>query len=48
MPSFGWKLDDGEVAAVLTYVRNTWGNTAPAVSANDVASQRKSLATAAD
>lgn len=33
MPSFGWKLGDAEVANVLTYIRNTWGNAAPAVDA---------------
>lgn len=37
MPSFAWKLKDAQVADVLTYIRNHWGNTAPAVSAKDVA-----------
>jgi len=35
----GWRgdlHDDGDVAAVLTYVRNSWGNKAPAVKAEDV------------
>ena len=36
MPSFGWKFNDTEVAAVLTYIRNAWGNAAPAVSADAV------------
>jgi mono/diheme cytochrome c family protein len=40
MPAFGWKLSDAETAAVLTYVRNAWGNAAPAVSADDVGSGR--------
>jgi mono/diheme cytochrome c family protein len=31
MPAFGWKLTDQQAAAVLTYVRNSWGNAAPAV-----------------
>ena len=31
MPSFGWKLTDDEIAAVATYVRNSWGNAAAAV-----------------
>ena len=26
MPSFGWNLGDADVANVLTYVRNSWGN----------------------
>ena len=33
MPSFAWKLDDAQVANVLTYIRNNWGNSAPAVDA---------------
>ena len=36
MPAFGWKLNDAEIAAVLTYVRNSWGLAAPAVTAADV------------
>ncbi len=36
MPSFAWKLDDAEVANVLTYIRNNWGNSAPAVEAGMV------------
>lgn len=40
MPSFAWKLKDAQVADVLTYIRNHWGNTAPAVSAKDVAKIR--------
>ena len=32
MPPFGQVLDDGDIAAVLTYVRGAWGNDAPAVS----------------
>jgi len=40
MPSFAWKLNDAQVADVLTYIRNNWGNTAPAVSAREVAKMR--------
>lgn len=36
MTAFGAVLNDNEVAAVLTYVRNSWGNKAPAVSADTV------------
>lgn len=32
MPPFGQVLDDGDIAAVLTYVRGAWGNDAPPVS----------------
>jgi mono/diheme cytochrome c family protein len=28
MPSFAWKLSDTDIAAVLTYIRNSWGNAA--------------------
>ncbi len=44
MPSYGWKLTDAQVAAVATYVRNSWGNSAPAVSAGDVAKLRRKVA----
>lgn len=43
MPSFAWKLSDAQVADVLTYIRNNWGNTAPAVSAGAVKRIRSSL-----
>ncbi len=43
MPSFAWKLDDQQVADVLTYIRNAWGNAAPPVSADDVAGPRHRL-----
>ncbi|MCW5626063.1 MAG: cytochrome c, partial [Burkholderiales bacterium] len=33
MPPFGHVLDDGQIAAVLTYIRGAWGNTAGPVSA---------------
>lgn len=36
MPPFGHLLDDGDVAAVATYIRQSWGNLAPAVSALEV------------
>jgi mono/diheme cytochrome c family protein len=36
MPPFKQLLSDGEVAAVATYVRQSWGNQAAAVSALDV------------
>jgi mono/diheme cytochrome c family protein len=44
MPAFDWRLNDAQVAAVLTYIRNNWGNAAAAVSAGAVASQRTALA----
>ena len=36
MPPFGPIMDDAEVAAVVTYLRASWGNDAPAVSALEV------------
>jgi len=44
MPAFGQTLDDDEAAAVLTYIRNAWGNAATPVSADEVAKHRGSLA----
>jgi mono/diheme cytochrome c family protein len=44
MPAFDWRLEDAQVAAVLTYIRNNWGNAAGPVPASAVASQRASLA----
>ena len=46
MPSFAWKLDDAEIAAVLTYTRNSWGSSAPAVDAPQVAQSRAGAAMA--
>ena len=43
MPSFGWQLDDAQVAAVMTYIRNAWGSGAAAVSSGDVAASRADL-----
>jgi mono/diheme cytochrome c family protein len=43
MPSFAWKLTDQQVADVATFIRNSWGNHAAAVSVSDVRSARKKL-----
>lgn len=40
MPSFASRLSDDDVAAVATYVRNTWGNAYGAVTPEDVAQRR--------
>lgn len=40
MPPYGPSLSDAEVAAVVTYIRNQWGNQAAAVSAQDVGRNR--------
>ncbi|HEY1077398.1 MAG TPA: cytochrome c [Fontimonas sp.] len=36
MPPFGHRLSDREIAAVLSHVRNAWGNAAPAVSEREI------------
>jgi mono/diheme cytochrome c family protein len=43
MPSLGGTLTDENVASVLTYVRNSWGNAAPVVSSADVKALREQL-----
>ena len=43
MPEFGWLLKDDEVAAVLSYIRNSWGNAAPAVSVGEVGKARRAF-----
>jgi mono/diheme cytochrome c family protein len=44
MPSFAWKLNDDQAAAVLTYIRNSWGSSAPAVDPHQVSQARASMA----
>jgi mono/diheme cytochrome c family protein len=43
MAAFDWRLNDAQAAAVLTYIRNSWGNAAGPVSLGVVASERMSL-----
>lgn len=43
MPSFAGSLSDDHIAAVLTYIRNSWGNAAAPVEAGDVKKVKKSL-----
>jgi mono/diheme cytochrome c family protein len=43
MPAFGWQLTDQQVAAVTTYLRNSWGHTASAVSPGQVKQARDRL-----
>lgn len=43
MPSFARELSDAETADVATYIRNSWGNRVPAVSASAVVQLRKQL-----
>jgi mono/diheme cytochrome c family protein len=43
MPSFAWRLNDRQVADLLTYVRNNWGNAAGRVTPQAVAAIRARL-----
>ena len=40
MPSLGYRLNDSQVAAVVTYIRNSWGNAAPRVDPDAVSALR--------
>jgi mono/diheme cytochrome c family protein len=44
MAAMGAMLSDSDLAAVLTYVRSSWGNKAEAVTADDVKSVRAAIA----
>jgi mono/diheme cytochrome c family protein len=41
MPPFGGKLDDNQIAAVASYVRNSWGNHFGIVRPDEVAQVRR-------
>jgi mono/diheme cytochrome c family protein len=43
MAPMGAALSDADLAAVLTYIRNSWGNSASAVTADDIKPIRASL-----
>ena len=40
MPNFAEDLDDRQIADILTYVRSSWGNAAPAMGPAAVAAER--------
>jgi mono/diheme cytochrome c family protein len=40
MPPFSATLDDGQVAAVISFIRNRWGNHGGIVTPDDVARWR--------
>jgi mono/diheme cytochrome c family protein len=42
MPSYAWQLNDVQVAAVATYVRNSWGHAAGVVPESDARAVRQS------
>ncbi len=41
MPAYAWRLSDQEVADVVNFIRNSWGNQGGKVDAKDVAKLRK-------
>jgi mono/diheme cytochrome c family protein len=43
MPAFGHQLSDAEIAAVASYVRSSFGNKSPAVTADVVKAERAKL-----
>ncbi|WP_137165430.1 c-type cytochrome [Salinimonas lutimaris] len=43
MPSFAWKMNDQQIAEILNYVRNNWGNQASNVTTDQVKTMRKEL-----
>jgi mono/diheme cytochrome c family protein len=43
MPAFAWVMNDDQVAAVVNYIRNSWGNSAPIVDSGDVQKERDAL-----
>ena len=44
MPDFAWRLSDQEAAQLVSFIRNSWGNQAPEVTAADVAKVRQAIA----
>jgi mono/diheme cytochrome c family protein len=48
MPAFGWILTDDQVADVLTYIRNSWGNSASSIDAGVVKKERETLVERSD
>lgn len=47
MPSFKSDFNDAQLAAILTYVRSSWGNKAPAITPAQIAAARKQSSAAA-
>jgi mono/diheme cytochrome c family protein len=48
MPAFAWQLNDDQVAAVLTYIRNAWQTAGAPVSPEAVGKARDQLRTRSD
>lgn len=47
MPSFKSDFNDAQLAAILTYVRSSWGNKAPAITPGQIAAARRQSSAAA-
>ena len=47
MPAYAAKMSDQEIADVTNYIRNSWGNAAPLVTAEQVAKARRANAPSA-
>jgi len=43
MPAFGWRLSDSEVAAVASFIRQSWSNSGSVVNESDVAKVRNTV-----
>ena len=43
MPAYGWQLNDAQIAAVVTFVRNSWNHAAVAVTPGEVQKARRRL-----
>jgi mono/diheme cytochrome c family protein len=43
MPAFKWQLTDAQIAAVTTYIRNSWGHAAAGTTVEQVHKARKQL-----
>jgi mono/diheme cytochrome c family protein len=48
MPAFAWRLSNQDVADVVNFIRSSWGNSASATTAADVASVRKAIGPSAE
>jgi mono/diheme cytochrome c family protein len=48
MPGFAGSMNDDQISQALTYIRSSWGNNAPAVSAEVVKEERAKPGTPAD
>ncbi|CAM5332867.1 Gluconate 2-dehydrogenase cytochrome c subunit OS=Afipia felis OX=1035 GN=BN961_00369 PE=4 SV=1 [Afipia felis] len=48
MPSFAWQLNNDQIAAVTTYIRNAWGNSASRVSPSEVEKRKANFSRRTD